>query len=164
MDASELDVYIEYHWPLLGLAPQPSNSLASLENIMDIVIEQIADLAKQLLFAKTDENNARNRRIAIEESIASRIPGPERGQKSVKLPNGTTVTVERGFNYKADLPGIATVFSEKYPDQPQPTKCKTTHELDVIGYEWYRENNKEIFDSISGLVTATPKKISVTVK
>ena len=129
-----------------------------------IDIETISLLAKQLLFAKSAEERSKNERIAIEEKMATYIPGPERGQKSVRLPNGTTVTVERGFNYKADLSGIAAIFAEKYPNQPQPTKCKTTNELDVSGYEWYRVNHPEIFNDMNGLVTATPKKIAVSVK
>jgi hypothetical protein len=119
-------------------------------------------LVRHLRLAKTEEANVTAKRIMIEEKIAGLIPGPERGQKTVKLTDGSSVTVDRGFNYKANCESI--VGGMVNPLEPPPVKIKTTRELDVVGYEWYRENNPNTFQFLSQFVVATPKKVAVSIK
>jgi hypothetical protein len=123
--------------------------------------EILIGLASDLILAKTVEDTAKQNRIAIEEKIAALIPGPERGQKTANLPDGVKITVERGFNYKADCQAI-----EKLDLQitGYPIKTKSTRELDVVGYEWYQQNHPGLFSQISKHVVVTPKKVSVTIK
>jgi hypothetical protein len=93
--------------------------------------------------------------------IAKLVPCPDRGQKTVTLLDGTKLTIEKGFNYKADfdaLEKIGTAFT------PAPIKTKTTKELDEKGYEWYKANNPEMFALLAQHVTVTPKKVSISVK
>ncbi|MFZ5832266.1 MAG: DUF7173 family protein [Planctomycetota bacterium] len=127
--------------------------------------KQLAELANLLTAAKSEEKLAEGKRIEIEERIAALIPGPERGQKTVALPDGRKLTVERGFNYRADCAEIEKLFttgavSGEFP----PTKVKTTRELDVTGYEWYRTNDPDSFALLAQHVTVTPKKIAVSLK
>lgn len=127
--------------------------------------EQTAKLRQLACFLKTAKNEeevAKNKRIEVEESIAALVDGPDRGQKTVDLGDGLRVTVERGFNYKADLNAVARVFEDS--GMPAPIKIKTTRELDVIGYEWYRFSEPGYFTEIAKHVTVTPKKTAVTVK
>jgi hypothetical protein len=119
-------------------------------------------LVRHLLRAKQQEDAARSGRIALEEKIAALIPGPDRGQKTVKLSDGSSVTVERGFNYRADCAAIETEFDQA--TKPAPVKTKTTRELDVVGYEWYLANDPEGAAMLNGKVVITPKKIAVSVK
>lgn len=125
---------------------------------------QLQYLAIRLMQEKDDESKARDRRVAIEEQIAVLIPGPDKGQKTVTLEDGTKITVERGFNYKADLAEIEKVFASEGESRYAPIKVKTTRELDVKGYEWYRENDPEAFQLLARHVSVTPKKVSVSVK
>jgi len=128
------------------------------------VILQLASLSQQLSDAKATENSAKSNRIAVEEKIAALIPGKEKGQVTVKLPDGTKITVERGFNYKADVQAILDLFHPEDTDKFAPVKVKTERTLDETGYEWYRENDQDTFTKLSHFVVITPKKVSVTLK
>ncbi len=119
-------------------------------------------LASALRAAKSKENLAKDIRISIEEDIAKCVETKEVGQKTVTLENGTKVTVKRGLNYRADIDGIYSALEDN-PFHP-PVKMETKYSLDVKGYEWYRENNSEIFERIAKHVTVTPKKIAVTLQ
>ena len=119
-------------------------------------------LVRHLLLAKQQEDVCKFHRIALEEKIAVLIPGPDRGQKTVKLSDGSSVTVERGFNYKADCAAIETEFCQA--NKPPPVKIKTTRELDVVGYEWTLANDPEGAAMLNGKVVVTPRKIAVSVK
>lgn len=117
-------------------------------------------LAVNFRHAKEAEETAKANRIAIEEMIAALIPGPETGQKTVTVKDGSKLVVTRGFNYKADIEAIKhyqLAFGA-------PITSKTTHALDVKGYEWYRENHPDVFAQIAQHVSVTPKKVSVALK
>jgi len=125
-------------------------------------LETLASLCRRLLSTKLSEEGWKKIRIGIEEKISALIDGPERGQVTVALPDGNKVTVERGFNYKYQADEI-----EKFctiSGIACPVKVKTTRELDVTGYEWYRDNDTENFAKISEFVVATPKKTAISVK
>ena len=137
----------------------------------DFQLAKLRQLTSFLTTAKHEEKLARDKRIEIEEKIAALVDGPEAGQRTVDLGDKLRVTVTRGFNYKADLAAIDKLFSENSHDLPEtlgqyppPVKTKTTRELDVAGYEWYRKNVPTLFTDIAKYVTATPKKVAVEVK
>ncbi len=123
----------------------------------------LEDLANLLAHAKATEDLAKQKRIDIEEKVAALIPGPERGSKTVTLEGGVKITVERGFNYKADFQEIDKLVASGAIDF-SPVKTKTTRELDATGYEWYRTNDPDNFALIAQHVAATPKKVAVTLK
>ena len=119
-------------------------------------------LVRSLRLTRANEEAAKKQRIIVEDKIAVLVPGPERGQKTVKLSDGSSVTVERGFNYKADCDKISELFSAV--NKFAPIKLKTTKTLDETGYEWIRDNDEAGFVLLSGLVTVTPKKVAVTIR
>lgn len=123
-------------------------------------------LVRELRGLKEAENEARHRRIDVEEKIAAFIPGPETGQKTVKLNDGMSITVKRGFNYKADCAKIAELFEPNniFGQFAVPIKTKTTRELDEKGYEYYRLREPGVFNKLAEFVVVTPKKVSVEVK
>jgi len=45
-----------------------------------------------------------------------------------------------------------------------PVRSKTTYQLDEAGYEWYKANDKKVFDLISPFVIVTPKKTAVRIQ
>ncbi|MFA5767791.1 MAG: hypothetical protein WC919_07785 [Candidatus Paceibacterota bacterium] len=139
----------------------------SNENELDI--STLSSLARKLAIAKTVEEKAKAGRIELEEKIAKLVDGPERGSRTVTTEDGVKVTVERGFNYKAEIDKIFDLFIQGEPQEGKivgfaPVKVKTTKELDVNGYEYYKDNQPEVFSKIAKFVTATPKKIAVSLK
>lgn len=125
-------------------------------------LTQLEDLASRLDVLKRNEEVCRSARIKTEEAIAELIPGPDKGQKTVTLPDESRLVVERGLIYKADVEAIRklAVEVECHP----PIKPKTTWTLDEIGYEWYRKNHPGAFSAFSRCVEVKPKKTAITYK
>ena len=119
-------------------------------------------LSVNLRTAKDRENGMKARRIAIEEQIAALIPGPETGQKTVVVKDGSKLVITRGLSYKADLEKIESDLKDS--DWPAPIATKTTRSLDVKGYEWYKKECQPVFQQIAQHVSVTPKKVSVALK
>jgi len=130
--------------------------------------KELHDLALKLLKAKHLESEAKCDRIKLEDLIAALVTTPEQGQKTVKLEDGSKLTVKRGLIYKANVRDIRDVFrgpscNDSYKDMYVPIKKTVKEELDVKGYEWYRKNFPQIFQELSEFVTVTPKKTSVAI-
>jgi len=125
-------------------------------------LEELAALSNELLAAKIAEALARSTRVDIENRIAAIVPTKDTGQRTITLPEGQKLTVKRGLNYKADVQAIEKIFSEL--EQFAPLKSKTTVELDVAGYEYYREGEPEFFGVLSQHVIVTPRKVAISVK
>ncbi len=125
-------------------------------------MENLPELVNLFLLAKKREELAIKERSELGNKIADLCPGPDIGAKTFQVTEDIKVTIERGYNYKADITEIQNLFATS--NQASPVKTKTTIELDVKGYEWYRTNNKEMFDSMTRFVTVTPKKVSIQVK
>lgn len=124
----------------------------------------LMELASELALRKLAEDEAKALRIETEERIAELIPGPEKGAKTVTLKDGRKITVERGFNYKADCNAIESLFASEGETRFAPVKTKTTRELDPTGYHWYETNDPDTFKLLAQHVTVTPKKTSVALK
>lgn len=123
----------------------------------------LQDAVRNLQNAKRAEELCRQKRITLEEQIAALVPGPEAGQKTVTLEDGTKITVKRGLNYKADIDGIRKA-AEQLELEHVPIQSKTTHTLDEKGYEYYRSNYPSVYQELSQYVTVTPAKVAVTIK
>jgi len=121
---------------------------------------QLDDLAGQLYLAKQKEDDAKAERIEIEEKIAARIPTADQGQRTVQITGKAKLTVKRSLSHKADFDAIEKVMAGS--KQASPVRTKTTRELDVKGYEYYRTNNPELFAALSQHVEVTPRKPAVT--
>ena len=128
----------------------------------ELNLQQLSELANAFCEAKKAEATAICNRIQTEERIAALIPTKDVGQKTVTLPDGQKITVKRGLNYKADVQAIENAYCWVSLGYSTPVKTKTTRELDVAGYEWYRNNNSDIFAKLSQYVTVTPKKVAVS--
>jgi hypothetical protein len=128
------------------------------------VVSDLEFLCRALIKAKYHEDVAKQERIQLEERIASLVPGPEVGSKTHKVNDSMKVTVERGYNYKADLDAIVAALASDTEPELIPVKVKTTRELDAKGYEWYKANDNDTYAKICQYVSVTPKKVAVTVK
>ena len=130
---------------------------------MNDILDKLWELSTEFRFAKITEDLAKKKRIAIEEQIATLVPTEDTGQKTVTLKNGAKIVVKRGLNYKANFNGIQDAL-KNFTDYQIPIKSKTTLELDIAGYEWYRVNCPGVFPHIAQHVSITPKKVSVVLR
>jgi len=121
---------------------------------------KLDELAGRLYLAKQKEDAAKADRIEIESQIAARIPTADQGQRTVPITGKAKLTVKRGLSHKADFDAITKVMADS--KQASPIKTKTTRELDVQGYEYYREHDPELFALLSQHVAVTPRKPAVT--
>lgn len=124
--------------------------------------QELTKLAEKLSAVISEYTKAAVVRNQIETEIAALIPSEGVGQKTVSLEDGTKITVKRGLIYKADLNKIEFALADF--EALAPIKTKTTRELDIKGYEWYRANDSLIFPHIAQHVAVTPRKVSVTLK
>ena len=129
---------------------------------MGIDKEKLYDLVGVLAAAKMIEELARSKRIEAEEAIAALIPSKETGQATVKFDDGSSITVKRGLSYKTDFEKMEKKCLEL--GCYAPIKHKTTTELDSVNYELYRINDPENFHALSEFISATPKKVAVSMR
>lgn len=125
------------------------------------------ELIQQLQKAKDEEKAAKERKQEIEAQIveaANRLKDlPERGQCTIDVEGGFKVTVKNDVNFKVDAEAMEELC-RKEGIEFMPLKTKLKKELDLQGYEWFRENEPAIFDRLSECVETKPKKPTVSIK
>jgi len=121
------------------------------------------ELAKGLYQAKLAEKAAKASRIAIEEEIAGQvIIDGDKGSKTVDADGGLKLTVTKKVNYKAD---VAAIRELDLPEDVMPVKhVPASWSFDAKAYENIRENHPDAAARLADCVTATPAKVSVTLK
>ena len=119
-------------------------------------------LVSALATAKATEGLAVAKRIEWEQRVAAKIGGPEDGQKTTTLKDGTKITVKRGFLFDADCEGIAKLFRRQQYDHAAPIKSKTTVKLDEPAYKAYAKRFPATYRAIQEFVKVKPKKTAVT--
>jgi hypothetical protein len=113
--------------------------------------EVIDQLAIDLAQAKTEENEAREKRIAIEDRIVATLALTGAERRTVKTTVGLKLVVETGYNYK-----LAKDFDRAVVPHKETIKV----ELDAKAYNELPTDARNL---ASQYVTATPKKPSVTI-
>jgi len=112
---------------------------------------EIDQLARDLVQARSEETDARNRRIQIEEAIIAASGISDSQRMTMATGNGLKLTLSTGYNYK---------LSKGYDPSIVPTKTTTKVELDVKAYEALQGEAKL---QAAESVIITPKKPSVNV-
>jgi hypothetical protein len=122
----------------------------------------IESLFSGLVTAKETEALAKTKRIRWEERIAKKLGGPEDGQETTTLEDGSKVTISRGFNFSADCEKIRMLFVREQYDSSPPIATKTTVKLDEPAYKEFARRLPNVYKRMTEFVTVKPKKISVT--
>lgn len=125
--------------------------------------ETIDTLVKKLYDAKRSEDAAKAERVQIEEAIAAQVETAPNGSKTVQCDCGLKVTVKRALSYKADVDAIRSL---DLPDDKLPVKLvPASYEFDDKLYEaLHNLGDPLVMQKLNGLVTVTPRKVSVTLK
>lgn len=123
-------------------------------------MKTLNELAIELYQAKRSEDEAKKKRIEIEELIAAQVETKDRGQATVDAGEGMKITVKRDLSYDADCALISAILGPDAPVKTVPAKL----EFDATAYERLRTNAPDLYDSITKYVTTKPKKPSVTIK
>ena len=125
-------------------------------------MEELAKLTGELFDAKRDEDEAKKKRVEIEEQIAALVPTADTGSKTVDAGNGVKVTVKRGLGYKADL---AAIRGLDIPEEVMPIKLiPASYAFDAKIYEDVCRNHPDVARKLADCVTTTPRKTGVTLK
>jgi hypothetical protein len=125
--------------------------------------EQLATLAGQLFDAKRAEENAKLRRIQIEEQIAELVETTPIGSKTVDAGNGIKVTIKRALGYKADVDAIRAMDLGDVAQIPVKL-VPASYVFDEKAYERLLEEHPSLAAQFAEHVTVTPRKVSVTMK
>ncbi len=121
----------------------------------------------KFVLAKAAEEQAKATRIAAEGAIAAVVEGPEKGQATRNLSDGTKIVVKRSIIYHCNVAAISKTckdFCEANNAKVHvPLKSSTKTVLDTEAYEYYRKNYPEFFSLLAKHVQVKPAKTSVTV-
>ena len=123
------------------------------------------ELAKNLFDAKRTEDAAKKARITAEEAIALLVETDDNGSKTVDAGEGLKVTVKRAMAYEADVEAIRAldIPEDLLPVELHPA-IPAEYGFDEKGYEWLRKERPDVFAKVAEHVTATPRKVSVSLK
>jgi len=122
-----------------------------------------ADLLKKWLKAKKAETKAKDDRVAVEDDIIKiygiDFDGTSRTFKEDDL--GFSVNIKKNVIHQFDQDAWKSV-REDIPVDLRPEKVK--FEVDVKGFEYLKENNKEVYLKVSDCVTVKENKTTVKVE
>ena len=122
----------------------------------------LGHLLTLLASAKADENDAKAKRLALEEQIVAYLyPGgaPERGS-TTSVGGPFKVTAKFDLNYKADVAAIRAIDSDNLPLKRKPE----SYELDEAAYERLRVEDPALFAKVAAHVVTKPSKPALTLK
>lgn len=127
-------------------------------------MDTLATLANDLYNATKEEQRAKERRIAIEEEIASMVETGDNGSKTVKASEHFKVVVKRSMRYTADIDALLAMADAVDNDFLPVMEVPASLKFDEKKYEQIREANPSVFNQLAQHVVAKPAKVSVTLK
>lgn len=122
-------------------------------------------LFNDLLKAKKAEDQAKDKRIALEEEITelyeSEIEGKSKTFNEEIGKNKFKITIKKTVNQTLDQDAYLAIRPQ-IPEDRRPEKIKFS--IDAKGYEWLKENDRENFIKVSNCVTEKDGKTSVVIE
>lgn len=123
--------------------------------------------ASKLVVAKAAEQQAKATRVSAELALTAAIEGPEKGQTTRKLSDGTKILVKRSIIFHCDVAAIKKTCEDfcntNNANVYIPLKSSTKTVLDEEAYEYYRKNYPDFFSLLAKHVEMKPAKTSVQV-
>src|SRR5690554_718755 len=133
-------------WPAKSHANQPTNQTSE--------VTMKTDILSAWLDAKRAEDEARDKRIALESLITDELGCKEEGSQSHKL-EGYRVTITGRINRTIDEAAWSAV-SERVPANLSPIKYKPA--IDNKGLKYLKDNEPAIYRIVAEAITAKPGK------
>lgn len=116
-------------------------------------------LAEHLKVSKA-EDKAKTRRVEIEAEL-EKLYGDFDGKSKTFNEEKYKVTIKKNFVQKLDQEKYIAIRSE-IPEELRPEKIK--FDLDSKGFDWLKQNNREIYLKVSDCVTEKQNKSTVSVE
>lgn len=116
-------------------------------------------LAEHLKVSKA-EDKAKTRRVEIEAEL-EKLYGDFDGKSKTFNEEKYKVTIKKNFSQKLDQEKYVAIRPE-IPEELRPEKIK--FDLDSEGFDWLKENNREIYLKVSDCVTEKQNKTTVSVE
>lgn len=116
-------------------------------------------LAEHLKVSKA-EDKAKTRRVEIEAEL-EKLYGDFDGKSKTFNEEKYKVTIKKNFSQKLDQEKYVAIRPE-IPEELRPEKIK--FDLDSKGFEWLKENNRDIYLKVSDCVTEKQNKSTVSVE
>lgn len=116
-------------------------------------------LAEHLKVYKA-EDKAKARRVEIEAEL-EKLYGDFDGKSKTFNEEKYKVTIKKNFSQKLDQEKYVAIRPE-IPEELRPEKIK--FDLDSKGFEWLKENNRDIYLKVSDCVTEKQNKSTVSVE
>jgi hypothetical protein len=116
-------------------------------------------LAEHLKVSKA-EDKAKARRVEIEAEL-EKLYGDFDGKSKTFNEEKYKVTIKKNFVQKLDQEKYIAIRPE-IPEELRPEKVK--FDLDSKGFEWLKENNREVYLKVSDCVTEKQNKSTVSVE
>ena len=114
------------------------------------------DLIKSYIEANAVEAAATEDRVAIGDEIAKQVGAIEEGSKTVHV-DGYKIKTTVVMNRKVDFDALESIGLKDPP-------IRLKKELDMVGYRWYAENDKDLFEKIQRTITTTPGRTQIEIK
>jgi len=126
-------------------------------------MNKIDELKDQWVRLKAEEATARERRLAVEQSLIAMINDmPDEGTKTLQCDDGVKVRVTSKLTRRLD----AARWADLRDMIPQPLADRLVRaklELDSRELRYIRNNEPDYFQIIAPAITETPAKPSVTI-
>ena len=116
-------------------------------------------LVAALRVAKTDEETAKARRMAIEAQIIALFPVPQGGEGRHK---DEEFTLEFKVTRKVDSDALFAVYGSLPENAQKAFKFKA--DVSLTAYRAIQEFDPVTFSKVAAYVTTTPAKTSITLK
>lgn len=116
-------------------------------------------LAAQWIAAKNAENEAKDRRLRIEEQLIQAVEVKEEGSTTNLLKNGMKVVTKGGYTYKADVQKLLALTAS-WPEKPVKTKV----EADESFLKAVRHDRPDLWAVIAPAITLKPSKVYITIE
>lgn len=125
--------------------------------------QEKSDIFKSWLKFKKAENKAKEQRIEIEEKIKEIYGLDFKGNSKYFKETDIKfkVTIQKNEKYKLDQEAYLSIRGE-IPENLRPEKI--TFSLDVKGYEYLKDNYKEIYKKVSSVVEFKINKPTIKVE
>lgn len=118
----------------------------------------VADVAQELIDARTIEDRAVLKRRNLEAELAELVGVPTEGTETKKL-DGFKITVSQPITRKIDFLALDKISEEAFPDAMRPVKW--SRDVDKKQLDYLKNYEPDLYMLVAKVMTTTPNKVAV---